>query len=97
MSAEQSLPVLISGAGPIGLTLALALGKACFKVEVFEAENIGILNALFSKSYRNTALLLSALISITLTVGTHNGLESRTVSRVAPHFLLVHGEFVAIV
>ena len=35
---NQQLPVLISGAGPTGLTLALALGKAGYKVEVFEAE-----------------------------------------------------------
>ncbi len=35
---SNDLPVLISGAGPTGLTLALALGKAGYKVEVFEAE-----------------------------------------------------------
>ncbi len=35
---SEQLPILISGAGPTGLTLALALGKAGYKVEVFEAE-----------------------------------------------------------
>ncbi|WP_101757681.1 NAD(P)/FAD-dependent oxidoreductase [Oceanicoccus sp. KOV_DT_Chl] len=34
----SELPILISGAGPTGLTLALALGKAGYQVEVFEAE-----------------------------------------------------------
>ena len=35
----EQLPILISGAGPTGLTLALALGTAGYKVEVFEAES----------------------------------------------------------
>lgn len=35
---SNDLPILISGAGPTGLTLALALGKAGYKVELFEAE-----------------------------------------------------------
>ncbi len=35
---SEALPILISGAGPTGLTLALALGKAGYKVELFEAE-----------------------------------------------------------
>ena len=35
---NNELPVIISGAGPTGLTLALALGKAGIKVELFEAE-----------------------------------------------------------
>ena len=35
---SDQLPIIISGAGPTGLTLALALGKAGYKVELFEAE-----------------------------------------------------------
>ncbi len=35
---NNALPVIISGAGPTGLTLALALGKAGIKVELFEAQ-----------------------------------------------------------
>ena len=34
---SKELPVIITGAGPTGLTLALALGRAGIKVELFEA------------------------------------------------------------
>ncbi len=43
---------------------------------------IGSIKALFSESYRNTALLFSALISITYTNRPHTGSENPTVSSV---------------
>ena len=36
--SEEQLPILIAGAGPVGLSLALALSRAGFSAEVFEMD-----------------------------------------------------------
>ena len=42
MSAEQSLPVLISGAGPTGLTLALAFYGQSFPLFIGEPKPLSL-------------------------------------------------------